>query len=160
MLAMAISLVLSGCSTAAVNQSRQPVEPFDVPLFGGGVARSQDLHGKVVVVNFFASWCAPCRDEAPDLRRAWQEYSGRDVAFLGVDMQADDPTLARAFVEDLNVGYPSSQDRDGTMAESFRVVGLPSTYILGKDGHIAHRFIGPVKHDRLVSLIDTALTGK
>jgi thioredoxin-like negative regulator of GroEL len=112
-----------------------------------------------VVVNFFASWCDPCRDEAPDLRRTWLEYAGRDVTFLGVDLQTDDPVLARAFIHDLNMDYPSSQDRDGTMAKSFRVFGLPSTYLLAKDGQILHRFFGPVKHDRLASLIDTALKG-
>jgi cytochrome c biogenesis protein CcmG/thiol:disulfide interchange protein DsbE len=151
------ALALAGCS-ASSTATGQSVQPFQVPLLdGGGAVGSRELGGKVVVVNFFASWCVPCREEAPDLQQSCQQYRDKGVSFLGVDMKDDDAALARQFVRELGIAYPSGQDADGRMAEDFKVVGLPNTFILGKDGRIAHRFIGPVKRERLAELLDTAL---
>jgi cytochrome c biogenesis protein CcmG/thiol:disulfide interchange protein DsbE len=150
------ALALAGCSSSSA-AAGQSVQPFQVPLLDGGAVGSRELGGKVVVVNFFASWCVPCREEAPDLQQSWQQYRDKGVVFLGVDMKDDDPALARQFVQELGIAYPSGQDADGRMAGDFKVVGLPNTFILDKDGRIAHRFIGPVKRERLTELLDTAL---
>jgi cytochrome c biogenesis protein CcmG, thiol:disulfide interchange protein DsbE len=150
-------LLLAGCSAAA--PAGQSVGAFAVPLLDGPVVRSQELQGRVVVVNFFASWCVPCREEAPDLQQTWQQYRDRDVLFLGVDMRDDDPGLARQFVRELRLEYPSGRDEDGQMAAEFKVFGLPNTFILGKDGRIVHRFIGVANRARLAALIDKALAG-
>src|SRR5919199_681048 len=89
-------LLLAGCAAAA--PAGQSVGAFAVPLLDGPVVRSHELQGRVVVVNFFASWCVPCRGEAPDLQQPWGQYRDRDVLFLGGDMRNDDQELARQFV--------------------------------------------------------------
>ncbi|EIV94215.1 TlpA disulfide reductase family protein [Frankia sp. QA3] len=99
------------------------------------------LRGKIVVVNFWASWCAPCRAETPGLVQLSKENP--TVAFLGVNEK--DPSGAKAFVRDNGVPYPSIVDRLGTLAAGWPVApGLPSTFVLDADGRIAARFTGPV----------------
>ncbi|MCM3922662.1 TlpA family protein disulfide reductase [Frankia sp. AiPs1] len=99
------------------------------------------LRGKIVVVNFWASWCAPCRAETPGLVQL--SKANPTVAFLGVNEK--DPSGARAFVRDNGVTYPSIVDRLGTLAAGWPVApGLPSTFVVDANGRIAARFTGPV----------------
>lgn len=110
------------------------------------------LRGRVVVINFWASWCAPCRAETPQL----VELAGKrpTVAFVGVD-EKEDVSSARAFVRDFRVGYPSIVDKLGTLAAHWPVApGLPSTFVLDKDGRIAARFTGGVVTDDLTPVLD------
>ncbi|WP_372517763.1 TlpA family protein disulfide reductase [Frankia tisae] len=102
------------------------------------------MRGKIVVVNFWASWCAPCRAETPGLVRL--SKANPTVAFLGVNEK--DPAGAKAFVRDNGVPYPSVVDRLGTLAAGWPVApGLPSTFVLDANGRIAARFTGPVVPD-------------
>ncbi|HEU5155441.1 MAG TPA: TlpA disulfide reductase family protein [Streptosporangiaceae bacterium] len=120
-------------------------EPFDLAA----------LRGKVVVVNFWASWCAPCRGEAPALEQVYREHKSRGVEFAGVDIK-DDREPARAFVRKFKVGYPSIVDPDGQVTLAFRDVppnAVPSTLILDRQGRIAARVIGATTYDRLTRLL-------
>ncbi len=93
-----------------------------------------ELRGRPVVVNFFASWCKPCREELPLLRAASLRTAGR-VAFLGVD-HLDDRAKAVALLEEFEVPYPAGYDPNGEMARRFRLRGLPSTVFIDSDGRI------------------------
>ena len=105
---------------------------FELPLLDGGTLTDEDLSGKPVVVNFFASWCPPCREEAGVLEDGFKKYEG-EVQFLGVDVR-DTPEDARAFVNEFGVTYPIVKDYDEVLAKRLGVgIGLPQTFFMTED---------------------------
>lgn len=115
------------------------------------------LRGSVVVVNFWASWCPPCRAEAPALASVAQRRAGQGVRFVGVNIK-DDVSAARAFDRRQGVPYPSIVDEAGVVLTRFRALAPqvpPSTLLLDRQGRIAGRFLGPVSEDQL----DAAVAG-
>jgi thiol-disulfide isomerase/thioredoxin len=119
------------------------------------------LRGKVVVVNFWASWCAPCRGEAPALGQVYREHKAQGVEFAGVDIK-DDPEPARAFARKFKVEYPSVVDTGGQVTLAFRDVppnAVPSTLILDRQGRIAAGVIGATTYDRLTALLERVTGG-
>ncbi len=114
-----------------------------LPLIGGGRASLADYRGKVVVLNFWASWCEPCRDESPLLQR-WHERIRKDGgAVLGVNV-LDVSDDARAFAVKYGLRYPLLRDGDGRTLKDFEVAGQPWTFVIGRDGRIAAVRRGPV----------------
>lgn len=122
---------------------RRPAPEFTYPGVRAGEVSSSLFEGKVAVVNFWASWCGPCRAEAPSLQKLWEEYRGRGVQFLGVDFK-DDRYAARAFEDEFGLTYPSAFDPSGTLAHDFQVLALPTTFIIGRDGWIEYQYTGIV----------------
>jgi thiol-disulfide isomerase/thioredoxin len=113
------------------------------------------LRGKVIVVNFWASWCAPCRAEAPALERIHADTAAKGVEFVGIDIR-DGKEPAKAFVRGLKVGYPSIFDPDGQVTLAFRDVppnAVPSTLVLDRQGRVAVRIIGPTTFSKLSPLV-------
>jgi thiol-disulfide isomerase/thioredoxin len=117
-------------------------------------------HGHVVVMNFWGSWCTPCRAEAPFLSRLAQHFTPSGVKFLGIDIR-DSPATAEAFQRDFHIGYPSLNDPGDEIALDFRdtvpPAGIPTTLVIGRDGRIAARVIGEVSYPGLRGLISRAL---
>ena len=133
-----------------------PAPNFVVPLFDGGDLALDDLQGSVVVVNFWASWCPPCREEAPVLERAWQDYKDKGVSFIGVAYK-DNSAKAMAFNEEFNITYPTGEDQYGRIYRSYRVTGVPETFLIAKDGRLVKQFIGPVTDVNLEAALDELL---
>jgi thiol-disulfide isomerase/thioredoxin len=110
----------------------------------------------VVVLNFWGSWCTPCREEAPDLAALANHFRPAGVRFVGIDIR-DSPASAQAFTSDFRISYPSLNDPGDTIALDFRdtvpPAGIPTTLVVARGGRIAARVIGPVTYTGLKSLI-------
>jgi len=122
-------------------------------LDGEGKVTLSDHAGKVVILNFWASWCVPCKEENPALVRVWERYRTSDVVFIGIVYQ-DSRESARRYVRDNGVTWPTATDEDGRVAFAYGVFGIPETYFIGPDGIIAGRHIGPIDEATLVTAID------
>jgi cytochrome c biogenesis protein CcmG/thiol:disulfide interchange protein DsbE len=109
---------------------------FELPLVGEGTLSSRDLKGRPVVFNFWASWCIPCREEAPTLEAAWQKYKGSGVIVVGVNVQ-DSSDDAQEFVDEFGMTYPSVRDTDLKLWTQFGVRGLPETFFVDQ----GYRFV-------------------
>ena len=102
------------------------------------------LRGKTVVLNFWASWCGPCRDEMPLLQAGWERWQGKNVVFVGVDAK-DDRGYARSFLARYGVTYPNVYDGKGSLIGRYGVTGYPETYFIDVDGKVRYRIAGPVE---------------
>jgi cytochrome c biogenesis protein CcmG/thiol:disulfide interchange protein DsbE len=128
--------------------------PFDAPLLAGdGTLALADLEGKPVVLNFWASWCVPCKDEAPMLSRAAESYRGR-VHFVGVDIK-DARSDALAFVETEGLDYAHVRDENETIYRDYGLTGQPETFFIDANGVIVEHVNGPLPEDALDQLIET-----
>ncbi len=155
----------------ALNRSQQgTVQPgdkipdFTMPLFTGYEMNGSSqvdlaaLHGKVVLINFWASWCKPCEQEAADLRQAWDYYKGSGkVVFLGVDYVDTEPE-ARAYLEKFGITYANGPDVGTKVSQLFRIKGVPETYFLDQQGVLRHVQVGPFTSvDDIKAVIDPML---
>ena len=122
-------------------------------LDGAGPISLSQYAGKVVVLNFWASWCVPCKQENPALVRVYERYRMSDVIIIGVLYQ-DSTDSGRSYVRDLGVLWPTVVDDDGRVSLSYGVFGIPETYFIGPDGVIAGRHIGPIDEQTLVTGIE------
>ena len=148
-------LVLVGLRLARGDQSLGEVRlhPYAAPdftltLFDGKPFALDQERGKVVVLNFWASWCVPCRDEAPGLEDVWQRYKDRGVVLVGVDIK-DTPEDAQSFLRRYIATYPSGFDGKKDIYIDYGVYGLPETFVIDPRGMVIHHVIGPVTESQL-----------
>ena len=133
--------------------------PFSLVTFDGETLESSDLLGKVLLVNFWASWCIPCEQEAAELEQAWQRYRDDDVVFLGVDYVDTEPE-ARAYLSRFGISYPNGPDLRTRISQAFRIRGVPESYVVGPDGTIVSVKIGPYASlQEIVDAIEAARGG-
>ena len=126
--------------------SKGPAPDFARKSFDGAGMRLSELKGKVIVVNFWASWCIPCRDEASFFQQMWLKYKDRGVVFLGVDWVDPEPD-ARAYLKQFGITYVNGPDLGTVIAPLYRIKGVPETYFVGKDGNLAGNSLGPITND-------------
>jgi DsbE subfamily thiol:disulfide oxidoreductase len=124
-------------------------------ISGGSVSLSE-MRGKVVLVDFWASWCPPCRQEAAALEEVYREYAGPEVEFIGVNIW-DLEDNAHTYVKDFGLTYPSGVDTDGVIAIDYGVRGIPEKFFIGRDGVIRQKFVGPMSADTLRQTLDRLL---
>lgn len=130
-------------------QPGQVIDNFTLPLYSGyeldgkSEIQFEELRGKVVVINFWASWCKPCEQEAAELQQAWTEYEPTgEVVFLGVDYVDTEPE-ARVYLKKFGITYPNGPDLATRISQYFRIKGVPETYFIDKDGVIQYVQVGP-----------------
>ena len=137
--------------------SRMP--PFTLTTFDGATIASTDLQGKVVLVNFWASWCKPCEQEAAELEQAYELFKDDGVVFLGVDY-VDTETEARAYLARFGITYPNGPDLRTSISQAFRIRGVPESYVFRPDGTIDSVQIGPYESlQAIVDAIEAARSG-
>lgn len=132
--------------------------PFTLTLFDGNTVNSKDLLGKAVLLNFWASWCVPCRAEARALEESWRKYKDRGVVFLGVNIQ-DKEENARAFLKEFGITYLNGPDSNGKIAIDYGVWGIPETFFLDPQGRITYKHAGELRVPVITAKLDQALLG-
>jgi DsbE subfamily thiol:disulfide oxidoreductase len=125
----------------------------------GGDVATGDYHGKVLVVNVWATWCGPCRQEQPALQEVWSRYAGRGVAFVGLDYR-DDDAQAKEWIRQFGVTYPSIKDQAGAYADDFAFPALPDTYVVDRTGTIRYWIFGATDAAVLGGLLDRLLAAR
>jgi len=148
-------------STTIVAQAERAAAPsLAGPTLDGATLALADHLGEVVVLNVWASWCAPCRAEAPALQEVSEELADRGVRFVGLNTR-DSAEPARSFVERFGLTYPSIVDADGSKQLLFRdslpPAAIPSTLVIDRSGRVAGRAIGEVDRSRLLGLVEPIL---
>jgi cytochrome c biogenesis protein CcmG/thiol:disulfide interchange protein DsbE len=146
-----------GIEEALRQGEREEAPPLELPrLSGAGSESLDDYRGQVVVLNFWASWCEPCREESPLLQRWHERLEKRDATVLGVDA-FDEIGSARAFVDRYGLTYPMLRDGAGETRERFGILGFPETFVIDREGRIAAIARGPVgeefMRERVVPLL-------
>jgi peroxiredoxin/predicted small secreted protein len=132
---------------------------FSGTLLDGGDFSSTELAGDVAVVNFWGSWCAPCRVESPEFQEVYAEVRDRGVQFLGINVK-DTDQLARAFEQNFGIEFPSLDDPRGEVALAFRdypANAIPSTIVLDQQSRVAAVYTGTVAQDDLRGVLDLLL---
>ncbi|MGH7829610.1 MAG: TlpA family protein disulfide reductase [Candidatus Binatia bacterium] len=136
----------------------QPAPAFTTTLFDGKKIALEDLRGKVVFLNFWASWCPPCRAEARELESVSRRLKDADVVFLGINIQ-DKEEDAVAFLEEFGITYPNGRDMSGKIAIDYGVWGIPETFFIDRDGTITYKHVGTLGSALITAKLEEARQG-
>jgi cytochrome c biogenesis protein CcmG, thiol:disulfide interchange protein DsbE len=144
-----LAVLLGIVGLALLRNQQGPVQvgkaapDFSLTTFEGEQVDLASLTGKVVVMNFWASWCKPCEQEAADLEEAWRFYAPRgDVVFLGIDWTDTEPN-AKEYLEKFSITYPNGPDLGTRISQSYRTTGVPETYIIDQQGILRYIKLSP-----------------
>lgn len=129
---------------------------FTLTSFNGETITLTDQTGKIVVINFWASWCPPCREEAAYLEATWQKYQDQGVLFIGVDY-ADTETDALAYLDEFDITYFNGPDLGTRISQAYNMQGVPETFVIDQNGEIYYVHIGPLYPPTLDNVIDELL---
>ena len=124
-----------------------PAPGFTLPGISGAPPVSlSELRGRVVLVNFWATWCAPCREEMPAMERLYQIHGGDDFEMLAISV-GEEAELVEAFQQELGLSFPLLLDQDKDVAEAYQTYRFPETFLVGRDGRVVERYVGPREWD-------------
>lgn len=129
---------------------------FTLTSFDGTTISLSQLRGQVVVINFWASWCQPCRQEADYLEQTWRKYKNQGVVFIGVDY-SDTEAPALAFIKEFDITYFNGPDLDSRISRAYNVQGIPSTFFVTRDGKLGGIQLGIMQPPQLDEKIDELL---
>ena len=129
---------------------------FSLTGFDSRSATLSRLHGHVVIINFWASWCVPCREEAAYLEQTWRKYKDKGVIFIGVDY-VDTEKEALAYIKEFDITYINGPDIGTRISQAYNIQGVPETYYVAKNGELRGMHIGPLKSPELDNKIEELL---
>ncbi len=139
-----------------VNVDGDIARDFAITTFDGRQVRLSDLRGQVVMLDFWASWCSPCRQEASTLAATYSGYKARGVEFLGVAIW-DSEDEAKRFVEESGATYLMGVDTKGNIAIDYGLTGIPEKYFIDSEGNIVRKFVGPVNEEILENVFSEVI---
>lgn len=142
-------LLLAGCGEGEgiprVVEVGRPVPDYAAATLAADSASLEDLRGKVVLLNVWATWCPPCREEIPALQDLHERYSAQGLEVLGVTIDAPgEETAVKEFVADYGMTYPVWHDPSDRVSSTFRLTGVPSTFLIARDGTLLWKHLGPI----------------
>ncbi|HBH36292.1 MAG TPA: alkyl hydroperoxide reductase [Gammaproteobacteria bacterium] len=145
LLLLSCSVAVSGEQSLMPYQGPQPAPDFELVDVDGGKHRLSDYRGKPLIINFWATWCPPCREEMPSMNRAWRKVKD-EVSMLAVNVGEDEDTIF-IFSADYPIDFPVLLDRSGAVIKQWPVKGLPTTFVLDRDGNIRYTAVGAREWD-------------
>jgi len=131
---------------------------FAAPKIDGGIVTLDQYQGSPLIINFWASWCPPCRDETPDIEDMWKSRMDEGLVVIGVNVQ-DSEEEAKNYLSEFSVTFPNVLDSDGRITVEYGVTGLPVTFFISRDGRVAGRWVGSISESRLASWATFLLEG-
>jgi len=151
-------LLMPGCggNTAGPKVAMEEAPDFKIALFDGGDFQLSAQKGKVVVINFFASWCVSCGEETPHIEKISREYAPQKVALLGIAVD-DTEKKAKEFLKKSGLTIPAGLDRTGKIKDTYGIYGMPTTFFIDKNGKISYFHAGVVTEELLRHEIDKLL---
>lgn len=155
-----LSTVITGCGQKAeedgirktLPKEGDAAAPFSLKLIDGKEFKLSHAKGKPVVINFFASWCHPCKIEAPALQRVYAKYKDR-VVFIGIAIQDTDAEV-KAYVKEFGIQFPVGIDSAGSIAEAYKIYGIPKTFIIDKRARFSYIYMGEITEEDLIKGIE------
>jgi cytochrome c biogenesis protein CcmG/thiol:disulfide interchange protein DsbE len=153
-----LALLYFGLTTDRIQTGVMPrantlAPDFSLQTFDGKTVHLADFRGETVVLNFWASWCGPCKDEQPTLETLSKRYDPAKVTFVGVNIQ-DTRQDALGFINQYHVSYPVVVDPDGSVYINYGVVGVPETYVVDPNGRIQRKLVGPIDESQLTASLE------
>ena len=144
--------------TALVGQT---APDFSLPLVGGGEVRLSDLRGRIVLVNFWATWCPPCKAEMPSMERLYAQFQDRDFELLAVNAEVDGLEVLPDFLQKHPYTFPIPVDTEGDVQVKYGVFRFPESFIIGRDGKVVEHIIGARdwSDNQTIQLIDSLTKG-
>lgn len=143
-------------SSKSTSEKKELAPNFSLVTINGGDFHLGDYKGKPVLINFFASWCLPCREEMPVLEKAAYEYGPKGVVFLGIAID-DTEVKIKDFIAKYGVTFPVGLDKTAVIQKSFGIYGIPTTYFIDKQGVINYSHSGSVTEELLQNELDKLL---
>ena len=129
---------------------------FELMTLDGETARLSDYKGKKVILNFWASWCPPCRAEMPDMQKYYEEQAAKEnVEILAVNLTTEDRGMEKitAFIEEFNLTFPIPMDREGDIGKLYQAVAIPTTYMIDTEGKVRNKIVGPMSEQMMEDFI-------
>ena len=147
-----LAIGVMGTTTATSRSGKELVgkkaPSFVAPKVGGQLVSLENYKNKPLVLNFWASWCPPCRDETPGMERIWRKYEDQGVVILGINVQ-DGEKEAQRYISEFGVTFSNALDLDGSITVDYGVTGLPVTFFIDNDSVVTGRWVGSISEDRL-----------
>jgi len=136
-------LLIWGCSNQADNSELAGRAPqFALKDLKGHTLRLKDLRGRVVLLNFFATWCAPCRQEILDLERLYKRFNGQGLEIVGISLDMEGALLLNPFVQHYGITYPVVLGTREVVVDYGGITGIPTSFLIDRDGRVAKHFVG------------------
>ena len=156
-LALALALGLQLSRRNMGRPTSGPAPDFALTLFDGAPMRLSDYRDQVVLINFWASWCPPCRDEAPDLQALYEDFRSLGFTVLGVNMLESSRRKALEFIDEFGIGYPNGEDIGEKVTNLYRVEAPPESFLIDRRGQVRRLFIGNIRYDDVSDDIEALL---
>tara|TARA_B100001750_G_scaffold219059_1_gene205669 strand:+ start:2325 stop:2885 length:561 start_codon:yes stop_codon:yes gene_type:complete len=125
---------------------------FELFDLNGNAIKLSDYKGKLILLDFWSTWCPPCRIEAPELQKVYKEMKHHNIEFIGIAVW-DEEEKIRDFIKEFNVNYPNLIDANGRVAIDYGVRGVPEKYLINREGFLVSKIGGPISYERLRNML-------